>query len=345
MTCVASSSKIARVWIKYSLLGAVILQSSLLSVLADDSVKPYLAVFGKPLEVVKIPEEKLAKARVELGRTLYHEKRLSRDNSISCNSCHDTKGFGVDGEKFSVGFDNHLTGRNSPTSFNAFMHIAQFWDGRAPTVEEQAKGPILAGGEMAMPSAEAVVKKLNGIEGYEALFAAAFPESSPAITYDNVGNAIGAYERLFVTPAKFDKALAGDASVLSEKEKRGLKTFVTTGCVTCHTSNLLGGNMYQKLGLVQPWPNQKDQGRFGVTKKEQDKMFFKVPSLRNIEKTGPYFHDGSADTLEEAVAVMAKHQLGRTLSDNDISDIVAFLKTLTGKLDPGVAAAPKKFPG
>jgi cytochrome c peroxidase len=342
---VASSSKIACVWIKYSLLGAVILQSSLLSLLADDSVKPYLAVFGKPLEVVKIPEEKLAKARVELGRTLYHEKRLSRDNSISCNSCHDTKGFGVDGEKFSVGFDNHLTGRNSPTSFNAFMHIAQFWDGRAPTVEEQAKGPILAGGEMAMPSAEAVVKKLNGIEGYEALFAAAFPESSPAITYDNVGNAIGAYERLFVTPAKFDKALAGDASVLSEKEKRGLKTFVTTGCVTCHTSNLLGGNMYQKLGLVQPWPNQKDQGRFGVTKKEQDKMFFKVPSLRNIEKTGPYFHDGSADTLEKAVAVMAKHQLGSTLSDNDISDIVAFLKTLTGKLDPAVAAAPKKFPG
>ena len=345
MTYVASSPKIARVWIKYRLLGAVILQSSLLSVLADDSVKPYLAVFGKPLEVVKIPEEKLAKARVELGRTLYHEKRLSRDNSISCNSCHDTKGFGVDGEKFSVGFDNHLTGRNSPTSFNAFMHIAQFWDGRAPTVEEQAKGPILAGGEMAMPSAEAVVKKLNGIEGYEALFEAAFPKSSPAITYDNVGNAIGAYERLFVTPAKFDKALAGDASVLSEKEKRGLKTFVTTGCVTCHTSNLLGGNMYQKLGLVQPWPNQKDQGRFGVTKKEQDKMFFKVPSLRNIEKTGPYFHDGSADTLEKAVAVMAKHQLGRTLSDNDISDIVAFLKTLTGKLDPAAAAAPEKFPG
>ena len=225
------------------------------------------------------------------------------------------------------------------------MHIAQFWDGRAPTVEEQAKGPILAGGEMAMPSAEAVVKKLNGIEGYEALFEAAFPKSSPAITYDNVGNAIGAYERLFVTPAKFDKALAGDASVLSEKEKRGLKTFVTTGCVTCHTSNLLGGNMYQKLGLVQPWPNQKDQGRFGVTKKEQDKMFFKVPSLRNIEKTGPYFHDGSADTLEKAVAVIAKHQLGRTLSDNDISDIVAFLKTLTGKLDPAAAAAPKKFPG
>ena len=158
------------------------------------------------------------------------------------------------------------------------MHIAQFWDGRAPTVEEQAKGPILAGGEMAMPSAEAVVKKLNGIEGYEALFEAAFPKSSPAITYDNVGNAIGAYERLFVTPAKFDKALAGDASVLSEKEKRGLKTFVTTGCVTCHTSNLLGGNMYQKLGLVQPWPNQKDQGGSASPKRNRTRCSSRCPA-------------------------------------------------------------------
>jgi len=333
------------VWIKNSFLWVALLQATFVTVNADDALKPYLAVFSKPLKAAEMPTDAVAKAKVELGRTLYHEKRLSRDNSISCNSCHDTKGFGVDGEKFSVGFDNHLTGRNSPTSFNAFMHIAQFWDGRAPTVEEQAKGPILAGGEMAMPSAEAVVKKLNGIKGYEALFKAAFPKSSPAITYDNVGNAIGAYERLFVTPAKFDKALGGDTSVLSEKEKRGLITFVTTGCVTCHTSNLLGGNVYQKLGLVIPWPNQKDQGRFGITKKEQDKMFFKVPSLRNIDKTGPYFHDGSANTLEQAVVVMAKHQLGRELPEKDISDIVAFLKTLTGKLAPGVAAAPKKFPG
>jgi cytochrome c peroxidase len=225
------------------------------------------------------------------------------------------------------------------------MHLAQFWDGRAPTVEEQAKGPILAGGEMAMPSAEAVVKKISAIKGYEDLFKAAFPNSSPAITYDNVGNAIGAYERLFITPSKFDKALAGELSVLNEKEKRGLKTFVTSGCVTCHTGNLLGGNIYQKLGLVKPWPNQKDQGRFAITKRELDKMFFKVPSLRNIEKTGPYFHDGSAESLTQAVQVMARHQLGREFSKEEISDIVAFLKTLTGKLKPSVAAAPKKFPG
>ena len=142
----------------------------LLTLQADEAVKAFLPVFGIPRKVAKLPKDALARAKVELGRTLYHEKRLSRDNSISCNSCHDTVGFGVDGKKFSVGFQNHLTGRNSPTSMNAFMHIAQFWDGRAPTVEEQAKGPILAGGEMAMPSAEAVVEKLGKIDGYGALF-------------------------------------------------------------------------------------------------------------------------------------------------------------------------------
>ena len=323
---------------------ALIGQLSLLEISADDSIKPWLTIFGKPLKTLELPKDKVALSLVELGRTLYHEKRLSRDNSISCNSCHDTKAFGVDGEKFSVGFNNHLTGRNSPTSFNAFMHVSQFWDGRAPTVEEQAKGPILAGGEMAMPSAEAVVKKINGIKGYKHLFEAAFPNSSPAITYDNVGKAIGAYERLFVTPSKFDNLLAGELSALNEKQKRGLKKFVTSGCVTCHTGNLLGGNIYQKLGLVKPWPNQKDQGRFAITKKEQDKMFFKVPSLRNIEKTGPYFHDGSSEKLTEAVEVMAKHQLGREFSNEEISDIVAFLKTLTGKLNPSIAAYPEKFP-
>ena len=323
---------------------ALIGQLSLLEISADDSIKPWLTIFGKPLKTLELPKDKVALSLVELGRTLYHEKRLSRDNSISCNSCHDTKAFGVDGEKFSVGFNNHLTGRNSPTSFNAFMHVSQFWDGRAPTVEEQAKGPILAGGEMAMPSAEAVVKKINGIKGYKDLFEAAFPNSSPAITYDNVGKAIGAYERLFVTPSKFDNLLAGELSALNEKQKRSLKKFVTSGCVTCHTGNLLGGNIYQKLGLVKPWPNQKDQGRFAITKKEQDKMFFKVPSLRNIEKTGPYFHDGSSEKLTEAVEVMARHQLGREFSKEEISDIVAFLKTLTGKLNPSIAAYPEKFP-
>ncbi len=328
-----------------SLMIPVLLGSAPLAAVADDAVKALLPVFGKPLTTAKLPKDAQARAQVELGRTLYHEKRLSRDNSISCNSCHSTTGFGVDGEKFSLGFDNHRTGRNSPTSFNAFMHLAQFWDGRAPTVEEQAKGPILAGGEMAMPSAEAVVEKLGKIDGYEALFKKAFPKSKPAITYDNVGNAIGAYERLFVTPGRFDKLLAGQDKALKVPELRGLKKFVSIGCVACHTGNLLGGNAYQKLGLKKPWPNQKDQGRFDLTKKEADKMFFKVPSLRNIAKTGPYFHDGSSDKLEDAVQRMAAHQLGKDLSKEDRADIVAFLRSLTGKLPKAIAAPPKAFPG
>ena len=326
--------------------GAGVVCSVMASAAVAQDYKDYLPVFGKPLHsVADIPRSEIDSLRVELGRTLYHEKRLSRDNSISCNSCHDTQGFGVDGKAFSEGFDNHLTGRNSPTSFNAFMHITQFWDGRATTVEEQAKGPILAGGEMAMPSAEAVVEKLNGIAGYKELFAGAFPNSEPPVTYDNVGTAIGAYERLFVTPARFDLLLAGHDSALTAQEKRGLNKFVANGCTTCHTGPLLGGGLYQKVGLVKPWPNQKDQGRHGLTKNDSDRMFFKVPSLRNITETGPYFHDGSVSSLDEAVAMMGRHQLGLEISKSDIDDIIAFFGSLTGELDASVAAPPESFPG
>lgn len=308
--------------------------------------KELIPLFGQPLQsAVAVPRSALETQQIELGRTLYHDKRLSRDNSISCNSCHNTQGYGVDGKAFSVGFHNHLTGRNSPTSFNAFMHIAQFWDGRAPTVEEQAKGPILAAGEMAMPSAEAVVAKLNKIEGYPELFAQAFPNSNPPVTYDNVGLAIGAYERLFVTPGRFDKFLAGDGNALSAREQRGMSKFSTYGCTACHNSTLVGGTMYQKLGLVKPWTNQKDQGRYDLTKNAADRMMFKVPSLRNIAKTGPYFHDASADTLTKAVELMGWHQLGMKIPEADVADIVAFLESLTGELDESVAAEPAEFPG
>ena len=175
-----------------------------ISLKADETIKPLLAVFGNPLKAAKLPKDALALAQVELGRTLYHEKRLSKDNSISCNSCHRTDGFGVDGEKFSLGFNNHRTGRNSPTSFNAFMHISQFWDGRAPTVEEQAKGPILNPVEMAVPDEQTAVSNLKE-EGYEALFADVFKDEEEPLTYDNVAKAIGAFERtlIFWPPSSF----------------------------------------------------------------------------------------------------------------------------------------------
>ncbi len=183
-----------------------------------------------------------------------------------------------------------------------------------------------------MPSGDAVIAKLNGIAQYPALFAKAFPGQETPVTYDNVGIAIGAFERQLSTPARWDKYLEGDTNALSGEEVAGLGTFVDVGCVTCHSGTLLGGTLYQKAGLVEPWPNQEDQGRFALTNKEADKMMFKVPSLRNIEKTGPYFHDSSASSLEQAIAKMGKHQLGKELSDQQVKSIGAFLKTLTGEL-------------
>jgi cytochrome c peroxidase len=291
------------------------------------------AIFQPPLTALdRLPRSAEDQAKVDLGRHLYYEKRLSSNNKISCNSCHLLDKYGVDGVAFSLGVPGEPVGRNSPTTYNAFFHIAQFWDGRAATVEEQAKGPILAGKEMGMPSAAAVVTKLKGIPEYPPLFKKAFPRDEDAVNYMNVGTAIGAFERNLVTPGRFDAFLAGKNSALTKREQKGLKTFVTTGCVSCHTGPLVGGNSYQKLGLVKAWPNQADVGRSAVVGDDALKMFFKVPSLRNIEKTGPYFHDSSAKTLEDAVTKMAKHQLGRELSGEQVGDILAFLKSLTGKI-------------
>ncbi len=235
------------------------------------------AIFQPPLTALdRLPRSAEDQAKVDLGRHLYYEKRLSSNNTIACNSCHLLDKYGVDGVDFSLGVPGKPVGRNSPTTYNAFFHIAQFWDGRAATVEEQAKGPILAGKEMGMPSSKAVVAKLKGIPEYPPLFKKAFPRDVDAVTYNNVGTEIGAFERNLVTPGRFDEFLAGKPSALTAKEQKGLKTFVTTGCVTCHTGPLVGGNSYQKLGLVKPWPNQVDPGRSAIVDKEAFKMFFKV---------------------------------------------------------------------
>lgn len=279
-----------------------------------------------------LPRSAEDNAKIDLGRRLFYENRLSMDNSISCNSCHDLQRYGVDGEPFSIGFGKVRVGRNSPTVYNAFMHTTQFWDGRAPTVEEQAKGPILAGKEMAMPSPAAVVAKLKGIPEYRDLFKAAFPRDRDPLTYDNVGTAIGAFERLLTTPSRFDSYLDGNQKSLNTQELKGLQAFARNGCTTCHSGTLIGGQSYQKLGVINPWKNQADQGRFEVTKAEADKLVFKVPSLRNIAKTGPYFHDSSARTLDEAVRMMAKHQLGLDLPNDEVTVLVAFLNSLTGEL-------------
>ncbi len=279
--------------------------------------------------------------KVTLGRMLYFEKRLSKNHDISCNSCHDLAKYGVDNEPTSPGHKGERGGRNSPTSYNAAGHIAQFWDGRAADVEAQAKGPVLNPIEMAMPSEAAVLATLKSMPGYVDAFKAAFPGEADPVTYDNFAKAVGAFERKLVTPDRFDKFLAGDKTALTNLEQRGMTLFVTTGCATCHNGTYVGGAMYQKLGLVKPWPKLEDVGRSEITKNEGEKYFFKVPSLRNIAKTGPYLHDGSVKDLRTMVSMMAEYQLGRTLEASDVDAIVAFLESMTGDLPADYIKAPE----
>lgn len=277
---------------------------------------------------------------VDLGRMLYYEDRISISQEISCNSCHLLDKFGVDGLQFSLGHEGAPVGRNSPTVYNAALHIAQFWDGRAADVEEQAKGPILASGEMGMPNPDYVEFVLQTIPGYLPLFQTAFPGDGDPINYDNVAQAIGAFERNLTTPGRFDEFLAGDDAALTDQEKQGLNTFLDVGCASCHAGAALGGNMYSRLGLVKEYPGLTDIGRYEVTGLDADKYSFKVPSLRNIAETGPYLHDGSISSLEEMVRVMAEYQLGKSLSDQEVADIVAFLKALTGRIPTDYIAVP-----
>lgn len=281
----------------------------------------------------------VTEAQITLGRILYYDPRLSRNQDISCNSCHDLARYGVDGEPTSSGDKGQLGGRNSPTTYNAALHIAQFWDGRAADVEAQAKGPILNPVEMAMADAGSVIKVLKSIPGYPELFQAAFPGDADPVNYDNVGRAIGAFERRLVTPAPFDRFIAGDLTALDATQLAGFSTFVNSGCASCHSGAGVGGGMYQKLGLVKPFATT-DTGRAGVTQNEADKFFFKVPSLRNIDRTGPYFHDGKVATLDAAIRLMAEHQLGKTLTDQEVAGITGFLGSLTGTIPADYIAMP-----
>lgn len=294
--------------------------------------------------VAENPDNEITDEKVKLGKVLYFDNRLSKDNTQSCNTCHDLSTYGVDNKALSEGNDGGLGDRNSPTTLNSAFHFVQFWDGREPDVEAQAGGPILNPVEMAMPSEEAVVKKLSAIDEYKTLFAAAFPGQTNPITFDNIKRAIGVFERKLVTPSKFDDYLAGDDQALSAKEKKGLQTYISSGCITCHMGSLLGGNMYQKFGLFGnywEYTNSEviDEGRFAVTGNEAEKYMFKVPSLRNIEKTAPYFHDGSVEELSSAIKIMAKIGSNKDVTDPEIGEIIDFLKTLTGTV-PAELATP-----
>jgi len=283
--------------------------------------------YFSPLPDSHIDKNKF-KDLISLGERLYFEKRLSINNQMSCNTCHRIDNFGVDNEPTSPGHEGKRGERNSPSTFNSSMHIAQFWDGRAKDVEEQALGPILNPIEMGMKSEKDVVNKLKSTSDYIKAFKTAFPKQKDTLTYRNIGVAIGAYERTLVTPSRFDSFLKGNMSALNQQEKRGLKKFINKGCVACHSGPLLGGNDYQLIGAVNEYKTH-DMGRYNVTKDEDDKKMFKVPSLRNVMRTAPYFHDGSVKTIDEAIRLMAHHQLDENVGPGFIEDVKAFLNTLT----------------
>ncbi|MCR9093241.1 MAG: c-type cytochrome [bacterium] len=289
-----------------------------------------------------VPNEANARtdAKVDLGRMLYFDARLSKNQDVSCNSCHMLDAFGVDGEPTSPGHKGQRGDRNSPTVYNAALHIAQFWDGRAPDVEAQAGGPVLNPIEMAMPSEEAVLTLLGSIPGYVEAFAAAYPGDDTAITYQNMTLAIGVFERALLTPGRFDAFLGGDLNALTEQERKGLDTFLSVGCNSCHNGPAVGGTLYRKLGFIFPYETE-DVGRENVTGNEIDRHVFKVPSLRNVAETGPYLHDGSIASLPEMVRIMGKHQIGIDLSDEQVADIVVFLEALTGNVDTAYVAKPE----
>ena len=227
---------------------------------------------------------------IALGEKLYHETKLSVNNTQSCNTCHDltTKKNGVDNKKVSPGaIEGTMGTRNTPTVLNAGYQFVQFWDGRAKDLAEQAKGPILNPIEMGMKSEKDVEKVLSGIPEYVDMFKKAFPNDKSAITFDNVAKAIAAFERTLISKSRYDQWMAGNKTALTPKEKKGLQTFMELNCTMCHTGPLFGGNIYQKMGLIKPYKNQKDMGRFEVTKNEGDKFMFKVPMLRNAAVTAP----------------------------------------------------------
>ena len=289
--------------------------------------------FFSPLPQSMPGSENDTPERIALGKKLYFEKRLSINDKQSCASCHilENGSAGVDNLPTSPGARGEQGTRNSPTVLNAGWQDSQFWDGRAEDLVEQAKGPILNPIEMGMPDEKTVENKIREISQYQNDFAKVFPNAKPAITYQNIAEAIAAFERTLITPSRFDDFMKGDAAALSEVEQRGLRAFMKIDCKSCHDGKLLGGETYEPLGKEHPYENQADQGMHTVTKDEDDRMFFKVAALRNVALTAPYFHDGKIETLDEAVRKMGKLQLDEELTNQQVSDIVSFLKALTDK--------------
>jgi cytochrome c peroxidase len=326
--------------------------------LAQDDLMPRARQEFKPIPTTspELPGNVATPAKVELGKMLYFDPRLSASHSISCNSCHNLGLGGADAQSTSIGHRWQHGGRNAPTVLNAVFNTAQFCDGRAKDLEQQAGGPMVNPVEMASPEAH-LAEQLKGIPGYRDMFAKAFSGDSDPVSLGNVQKAIAVFEATLITPnAPFDRFLKGDTAVLSPAQKAGLKLFMDKGCSACHNGIGVGGGMYAPFGVVEKPGGELlppgDEGRFMVTKTPGDEYVFKVPTLRNITLTAPYFHTGQAWDLRQAVAVMGASQLGITLSDDEVGKITAFLDSLTGEqprvtypiLPPSGASTPRPEP-
>jgi len=295
-----------------------------------------------PAEAPVPADNPMSPAKIELGKKLFFDPRVSVDGTVSCNSCHNVMEAGDDDRATSAGVHGQRGGRSAGTVYNAAFLSVQFWDGRAPSLEEQAKGPVTNAVEMGMKDHTVVVGRLAAIPGYVSEFEAVFGKGG--LTIDNFAKAIAAYERTLLTPdAPYDRYMKGDESALNEQQKRGLQTVLETGCIACHQGATFAGvlpmgqGFYQKVPLIPgsvydaKYDLLSDTGREQATKNPADRNMWRVPTWRNVALTAPYFHNGAVPTLDEAVRVMAKIQLGKDLTDAQVTDIVAFLGSLTGK--------------
>ena len=303
------------------------------------------SIFGPLPKVIESKDNPITPEKVSLGKMLFYDTRIAADKNSACIKCHWMNLYGADGMKAPFGRDCKAEKRNSITVFNCAGEIAQHWPGNRATVEEQAKGALLTPLAYGYKTEAEAVQAIKVYSGYIALFQKAFPGEKDPVSADNFGKAVGAFERILVTPSQFDDFLKGNAKALTQKEQTGLKTFMETGCSGCHNSPFVGGQMYQKFGLTQPYWNLThspvpDSGRYAVTKNAGDIFVFKVPLLRNVAMTAPYFHDGSVERLQDAVKIMAQLQLEKTLTDAQASDIVAFLKSLTGQIPEEALKVP-----
>ncbi len=303
------------------------------------------SIFGPLPASMPSPDNLITPEKVKLGNVLFWEPRISVDGTVSCVKCHPLGLYAVDGLRKSVGNHCKENPRNDPTIFNAASQISEHWIGNRTSVEDQAKQALVGPPSYGMPSYESVEKILKGIPGYVEMFKKAFPGEKDPVTADNFAKAVGAFERTLMTPSPFDDFMKGNKAALTDQQKRGLQIFLGAGCATCHFSPYLGGQMNQKFGLFEPYEKYTksqpvDEGRFVVTKIPSDKYVFKVPILRNVAETPPYFHDGSVDKLEDVVMIMAKIQLAKDLTKEEAGDITAFLKSLTGTIPEAALKVP-----